>query len=630
MKDNIKRHLKNLMIIAFISILLEVLLLGYYFCINKLYTKRHLISNEPIEIDIQSLQLSEPDEWGYVYLHYNNKIENVYNVELIMKETTNDKYIRLFYDDTRVIMLKADKEQKIFKTYFGTPTDLEQFKIYFYKDDIRLEDIDKIVINDNLQYMPQLQFSIVNVLIFFAIICTLYIAIQFYKILQTKQLRIRKEKLFVIIGLIIGLIFCFVNLVLRKYDEHAHFWRAYELSAGNMISGTKQNIPKSIYDTVIDNDGVYHIENNTYSYKEVLEHLKDKLDTDNSTYISPGTVTSLSLISYIPQTIGILIGRLLHLNPYIIAILGRITTLIYYLTLIYFAIKLMPKEKWKNILIVCSLLPMSITIAASLSPDAVIISTMILAIAYAFHLKYDKEEISLKDVVIFAVLCMIPTVCKVVYVFVILLFFTIPKDKYRCNKQRYKFFAIILCIVLVPLLLWNAISKSTVEIAIRTSQTEQIYFTLADPMRDLYTAANTIWNNTENYIFTMIGGWHTPYIIDCIFIIILAITTFGKNNNTKDEEINLLKNDKKIIFTICLLIIITIFVAMYVGYTRAEYTIVEGVQGRYFLPVLPLILILFETDLFNYKTNNLKAKYIIVMLLLYVPIISNIIRYFNI
>ena len=93
MKDNIKRHLKNLMIIAFISILLEVLLLGYYFCINKLYTKRHLISNEPIEIDIQSLQLSEPDEWGYVYLHYNNKIENVYNVELIMKETTNDKYI---------------------------------------------------------------------------------------------------------------------------------------------------------------------------------------------------------------------------------------------------------------------------------------------------------------------------------------------------------------------------------------------------------------------------------------------------------------------------------------------------------------------------------------------------------
>ena len=116
------------------------------------------------------------------------------------EERPIDKYARfkkdisLWYKEMSDFGLTIE-EQKIFKTYFGTPTDLEQFKIYFYKDDIRLEDIDKIVINDNLQYMPQLQFSIVNVLIFFAIICTLYIAIQFYKILQTKQLRIRKEKL---------------------------------------------------------------------------------------------------------------------------------------------------------------------------------------------------------------------------------------------------------------------------------------------------------------------------------------------------------------------------------------------------------------------------------------------------
>lgn len=634
MKEVIKKHAKHVIIILIVSILLEFALMIYYMCINKLYEHKNLNNNNPIEIDIQSCSLSQPDKWGYVYLEYDEKIEDVHNIELVMKNMDDDKYIKLIYENNSLLMLKSDEEQTIYKVYINNSENLEGFKICYYKDDIQIEDIDKIIINDNLSYTTEAKFSVINILIFFVIIMIIYIAVQFYRFLQNETLKISKGKLFLIIGTIIGIVFCFTNLVLRSYDEHAHFWRAYEISTGNFVTSPNQSLPKSIYDLVIDENGLYHIENNTYSYKDVLSHIKDKLNPENSAYISPGTVTSLSMFSYIPQAIGILIGRLFKLNPYIIAILGRITNLIYYLSVIYFAIKLMPKEKWKNILIVCALLPMSMVIAASLSPDAIIISTMYLAIAYVLHLKYDKEKIGIKETIIFGILCLIPTMCKVVYIFLTILFFTIPKEKFKNTKCRIIYFAIIMCIILIPYLVWNKIPKPE-EVAIRTNQTEQIYFTLSDPLRDLGTGGKTLYkyligSDSSNYIFTMIGGWFTPYTIDCVFLLILLFVTFYENKeDANNHSINLSKKDKFIILIICSLVILMIFAGLYVGFTRACYTIVEGVQGRYFLPILPLLLILIETNKIKCNIKNIRIKYIVLSLLLYIPSVVTIIEHFK-
>lgn len=635
MKELIKKHIKNVIIILIISIIIQLLLMVYNICIHKLYEYKHLINNTPIEIDIQNCNLSEPDEWGYVYLQYNGEISDVNNIELVMKQQMDDKYIRLICEDNdNVLMLKSDKEQKVYKTYMNKQINIKDFKICYHKDDLQLNDIDKLIVNDNLYYMPEVEFSTTNLIIIFSIIITFYIAVQFYYILQTKELKISKGKLFLIIGSVIGCVFCFTNLVLRTYDEHAHFWRAYEISAGKLTSNSNKALPKSIYDIVIDENGTYRIEKNSYKYSNVLSHIQDKLKPENSVKISAGTVSTLSPFSYFPQATGILIGRLLQLNPYIIAILGRITNLIFYLLLVFWAIQLMPKEKWKNILMVCALLPMSMEIAASLSPDAIIISTMYLAISYLLHLKYVKKKSGIKETIIFGILCLIPSMCKIVYIFIAILFFTIPKEKFEKQKQKILYFILIMCIILIPYFSWNIIPKQG-EIAIRTNQTEQIYFTLSDPMRDLETGVNTLYNyiingENENYVFTMIGGWFTPYIIDFVFLGILLFATFCKNKkNNNKSDIQLENKDKILILIISLLIILMIFAGLYTGYTRSCYTIVEGVQGRYFLPILPLLLILIEKDKIQYSIEKIRIKYLVLSILLYIPPVITMIEHFK-
>ena len=123
-------------------------------------------------------------------------------------------------------------------------------------------------------------------------------------------------------------------------------------------------------------------------------------------------------------------GRILQLSPMIIFYLGRLTNLFMYIALVFMAIKIIPSEKWKMIIMMIALFPMSMNLAATVSPDTVILGTSLLAIAYAMHLKFESKTITFKNIIIFGILCMIPTVCKVVYFPLCLLVFLFPKEKF--------------------------------------------------------------------------------------------------------------------------------------------------------------------------------------------------------
>ena len=223
---------------------------------------------------------------------------------------------------------------------------------------------------------------------------------------------------------------------------------------------------------------------------------------------------------------------------------------------------------------------------------------------------------------------MIPSICKVVYLPFLLLPLLIPKEKYGNKKQMIIKWLIIILITLIPIGIWNMIPNKNIEIAIRTSTTEQLYFTLSDPMRDLYTAENTLWNETGEYIKTMVGGWNTPMLTTFLFLFILLLETF-KEDSEEDSNYKLSKKDYIVLNVINIIISLLIFAGLYVGWTRAQFTIVEGVQGRYFLPILFTSLLVIEKNLFKNKVKNSDLKVIIVLCLLYIPVIVNTIQYFN-
>ena len=117
-------------------------------------------------------------------------------------------------------------------------------------------------------------------------------------------------------------------------------------------------------------------------------------------------------------------------------------------------------------------------------------------------------------------------------------------------------------------------------------------------------------------------GWgelvHPYSIIPFVFMLLIMINTFA------DKDINKRINKKESILLtgIVLLIIGLIYTSLYIQFTPPGYLTILGVQGRYFLPFLPLLLIIISKINIEYKGNlNLDVITIVTCLLLNISVI---------
>ena len=609
-----KKIIKTVLILIISSVILELGILLYHFIIQQVYQKFHLIGNETTEIAKEDFQIEE-DESSQTIIVKNPNGQKIYNVSLQMKGANQDVYLRILYNNDAKFIPKENANASKFKVYFPSGIEVEEFSLNYPKSQINIDNVEKVLINDNIEYMPQIGFSFIQAIIILVVLTSIYGIYKLYKLSQGAEKRIKKEWLFAGLALVIGVALVFVNAPQVRYDEHAHFWRAYEIASGNIISRTTNELPNSVTDLFMREDNSYP--NKEINYETIQEKIGAELNEDEKTPFAVGATGSLTPISYIPQVIGVLIGRVLQLSPMIILYLGRLTNLLAYIALVFMAIKIMPSEKWKLIIMMIALFPMSMNLAATVSPDTVILGTTLLAISYAMHLKFETKEITYKHIILLGILCMIPTVCKIVYFPLCLLVLLLPHEKFESKTKRILSWVIIFAIVFIPYLVLNRIvSLGDYEIAIRTNMTEQILFTLSSIPRDFITLINTIYVEFSDYFFEMIGGWNTIQILSIVLFIMLLIAMYKTEENEK--KLTFTKTDKVICWVIFIIEVLGVVAAMYLGWTQAQQTVVEGVQGRYFLPIIPLICILLSKNKLEWKIKNKEMKYAIILMIIFV------------
>ncbi len=605
---------KKICIIFIISLIIELGIMFYNIVVNKIYTKFHLIGNNSIEISKQELNIETVD--GITNINVKNvDCTKIYNISLVLYSGNADVYMRVIMNNDAKVIPKENAYASKFKLYYFNGVQTNEFSINYEDGCVDSDNIEKVIINDNIDYMPQRSFSFVQFLTIFIALGIVNVLISLYKISNNKERKIKKEFLFLGASLVIGIIFIFINVPQIRYDEHAHFWRAYEIASGNIISRTTNKLPESVIELFKREDGSYP--NKEFNYETIKEKVQEPLNGEKSIVFPVGATGSLTPISYIPQVIGTLAGRILNLSPMIIFWLARITNLLCYIILVFFAIKLMPFEKWKSILMIIALFPMTMNLATTLSPDTVIIGATFLAISYVFHLKVAVEKITIQNIVILGILFMIPTVCKIVYFPVCFLLFILPKEKFENGLKRILYYILTLVIVFVPYFVLNKlVSIGDYAIAIRTNIIEQILFTISDLGRDFITAVNTFYSESSSYFFEMIGGWNTINIVSIVIFIILILETFNKNEESIQYVFT--KKEKIIFLSIIFIETLGVIAAMYLGWTQAKQTVVEGIQGRYFLPILPLVCMLAGKNKIEINMKNKEMKFVIALIVIYI------------
>jgi uncharacterized membrane protein len=300
-------------------------------------------------------------------------------------------------------------------------------------------------------------------------------------------------------------------------------------------------------------------------------------------------------ISYIPQVVGIWLTRPLGVSPLVMMYAGRVLNLLCWATLVFFAIRFMPVQKWVVALI--GLMPMSVFIAASLSSDPLTNGMSMLFVAMVAQACLSEQDgITMYKKIGMVLLCMGIAVAKIVYCPLIALVFLIPAERLGGLKRKIIFCMTVVGCAAVIAVGWSYCIKASVVTLGSTYPPAQISFILHNPITFLMVVMDTINNDWIRYSFELVGvlGWLDTILPRWIYFSYPAITILVAILSGSDGR-KLSTKGRVMLLAVCLTSVILVETSLFIIWTKPGARMVSGVQGRYFIPlVVPLLLILHD------------------------------------
>jgi uncharacterized membrane protein len=315
-----------------------------------------------------------------------------------------------------------------------------------------------------------------------------------------------------------------------------------------------------------------------------------------------GNTALYSAVPYLPQAFGIALSNLLNLPPLYAMYAGRLCNLLAWLGLVYLAIRIAPAFKW--VLALLALTPMSIHLAGSLSADPVTYGLAYLLLATVLHHALRAEPTTMptgRSIAYVATLAVLVTLCKSAYVVLAALVAMIPPSRFGSSWRYLGSVAAVLAVAAVVLAWWTAmvnhlfIPRYSPEPAPPVSQ---LAYIMGHPLIFLNAIADTLLLNYQDYWRMFIGrlGWldtPLPHWLTASYSIVLV----GAALLDHRPGLELVVWQKAGLAVVASSTVLLMYTALYLQWNTVGSPIIEGVQGRYLIPVAPLVLLL----LYNHR-----------------------------
>ena len=411
------------------------------------------------------------------------------------------------------------------------------------------------------------------------------------------------------IGLTFGVLLVFVTPPFQVADEDSHFKHAYALSRGSFFA--EQNAEGRLG---------YFFPAEFAAFEEAHRYMKGKTDakysfeklhhwslmswmTDDQALFLPLWYSSAHAhpLLYCPQAIGVVVGRLLgnlfgNRSPLTLMHWGRLVNLICFWLLVYAAIKITPVAK--SFIAVLAFMPMTFSLASSLSYDAPIIGVSLITIALLCRYAFSPEvaRITKRDVLLCCLVSVVLAEMKSVYLPLFLLWFMIPRTKFSSRWAQFcSFFAILAC-GLGEYFVWRLVESRSWALPVVSEEVAffkpQAYFIFAHPVSYLKILLNSIYEGRLFYLLSFIGslGWldtHLPFaFIGLYCLVLLGVATAGD-----DWQPRIMFWQRLCLLVGFFAIAAIIFTVTYIIWTSQPGVggigslRIEGVQGRYLIPI---------------------------------------------
>jgi len=458
-----------------------------------------------------------------------------------------------------------------------------------------------------------------------------------------KSLRPEPQNIFLGLAIVFGFGFMVVTPPMQVPDETEHLYRAYQVSQFNLMADPVQTgyggtLPVNLVDTSTELKrsvaGQPHkrfdISLLRRAWHTPLEPAKQKsVRFDNTAIYSP--------VPYLPQAFGIGVSRVLKLNPLIIIYVGRLANLLVWIALIYAAIRLTPIGKWAFTIV--ALNPMALFLAASLSSDAMIIGLVAVFVATVLRLRTIEALPDKRYVALLAISALMICLTKNMYVPLVLLALLIPSSVLKVY-WKYGLVALALAVGV----LWNlavlAMARripSFIGLTANVDTEAQIENILHSPLQFLQVVGNAIGGQQSSAVvpsYSGVFGWldtGSPMWISLLYLFTLLIALLYRSE-TKRVLASL--NVKVRLFSGAIIAISTVALlsSLYVGYSGVGASLIEGIQGRYFIPLTFLAVIVAANSAIKVAMSHKATRTLVVSSMTVVlsgSIITLLMRYYS-
>jgi uncharacterized membrane protein len=420
---------------------------------------------------------------------------------------------------------------------------------------------------------------------------------------------------FPVVAAVIATIYGLVTPPLQAPDEVGHYWRSVAIGHGELQPSIVEGrpyarVPAHARDLV----GALWVPTAGRTGREArigverLQHaLQLRASMESVEVLTPALYTPLP---YLPQALTLRVAEEAGVRPLLAFYLARVANAFVALLLVWFAAASFP------VLGVVAL-PMTLYLFGSLSPDVLTIALATHATALAQRAETKREWI------ILTVVAAALAASKLVYLFVPLIAL--------CNRSLTRSRSLFLVLAIAAGAVLSVRTAATSGYVPRpdaiTNPEAQRTLVLEHPIRFATIAASDYVRNTPRYANEFIGrlGWldiglPKPLTAAALLLLVLGAALTAQPLTSRQRVAG-----AAIVIATCSLISFS----QYLVWTPLGATRIDGIQGRYFLPIAPLALTLLgQRKLAKYQTRLIVAFAVVVTMLHAVAIARIVARYY--
>ena len=436
------------------------------------------------------------------------------------------------------------------------------------------------------------------------------------------------EKLYPRLVMVFGTGYLLLMVPLAIPDELSHYYMSLKLSNVLLFRWDRLTMAELGYFDFSGFTGHYNVSS---GYMRVLSDLFSAEPLGEE-------VNALSPLSwgfylpFLPQALTMTAARLMRLRFVPAFLLARLANLVFYALCVRFAIKNAPR--YKVTLGFVSLLPMAIHQAASLSYDSYTNGVALCFAAMLLKCLLEEGPLSRRDFLLLAAAALLLAPAKVAYTPLLLLVLLIPAKRFRSRRSKWqRLVCLLFCGALVTVVFqlssMLSVGGGTDALNWEGEKNYTLGFVLSHPGETAWIFFNTIRACWFNWVYTYVGGalggmsLLIPREHFYAWVVMTALCVTG----LAEPEHSLSPGQRLAFLGAGALVVLAFMGVMMLAWTSDTHTVIQGVQGRYFLPLSGIVLPAVGIPLPKKNELDLRPMFPVAAAILHCTVLLYVLQY---